>query len=314
MRVIVTGAGGFVGRGLVAALAADHDVVAIDRDCAGLAADRVRALPGDFADPAILAAAFGDGCDAVVHLATVPGGAAEQDPALAFSVNVAGTAALAEAARACGPVRFLFASSIAVIGDPMPAAVDDTTPLRPRMLYGAHKAMTEQWLATLSRRGDLDALSLRLPGIVARPRRPSGMKSAFLSNLFHAARGGERFLSPVSEAATIWLMSRPRIVRNLMHALGLPRAAAGEPFAITLPAVRTSMAALVGEIARQCGSDPGLVAYEPDPALEAGFGAQPPLATPGAESLGFASDGSLATLVAAALSAIDEQAAEMVDG
>jgi hypothetical protein len=64
------------------------------------------------------------------------------------------------------------------------------------------------------------------------------------------------------------------------------------------------MGALAGEIARQCGVDPGLVTYAPDAALEAAFAAQPPLLTPAAERAGFAHDGDLATLVASALATL----------
>ena len=103
----------------------------------------------------------------------------------------------------------------------LPALVDDITPLRPQLVYGAHKAMTEQWLATLSRRGALDALSLRLPGIVARPPGPSGMKSAFMSDVFHALRVGKPFTSPVAADATMWLMSVETVVAALLHALTL---------------------------------------------------------------------------------------------
>lgn len=74
--------------------------------------------------------------------------------------------------------------------------------------------------------------------------------------------------------------------------------------AVTLPALRISMADLVAEIARQCAVSPDLVRYAPDAALEAAFAAQPPLATPAAERAGFAHDGDLATLVSNALATI----------
>ncbi len=94
------------------------------------------------------------GCDAIVHLATVPGGAAESDPALAWRVNVDATRTLFDAAaRASTPIRLVFASSIAVFGDHLPTPLDEDTPVAPSMLYGAHKAMMETWLATLGRRG-----------------------------------------------------------------------------------------------------------------------------------------------------------------
>ena len=302
MRVLVTGAGGFVGRSLVRALGDAHEVVALDMSCAGLRV--ARAVEGDIADPAIQATATAEPLDAIVHLATVPGGAAEADPRAGWRVNMDASFGLIEAAARHGNrPRVLFASSIAVFGDPLPASVDDATPLRPRMLYGAHKAMMEQWIATLTRRGAIDGLSLRLPGIVARPRGPSGMKSAFMSDVFHALAAGERFVSPVLPEATMWLMSVTQIARNFRLALELDRAPA-EPHAVTLPAVRCTMAELVGETAARAGVDPALVAYAPEPPLEAGFGRQPPLTTAVAEALGFASDGSLAALVEAVLAEI----------
>lgn len=305
MRIIITGAGGFVGRKL-AELLADHDVVGLDHVPDGIPdLPHVTARSGDLCDAAILEAAFSNGCDAVVHLATVPGGAAEQNPDLARRVNVDATMALADAAIQAGDrPRFVFASSIAVFGDPMPANVDDDTPLAPRMLYGAHKAMMEQWLATLTRRGEIDALSLRLSGVVARPRGPSGMKSAFMSNVFHALAGGERFVMPVSAAATSWMTSLESAAGNFAHALHADLSDAPAERAVTLPALRLRMEDLVAEIARQSGQEIDAVSYAPDAELEAGFGAYPPLLTPAAEALGFSSDGDLPTLVKRALAAI----------
>jgi nucleoside-diphosphate-sugar epimerase len=233
----------------------------------------------------------------VVHLATVPGGAAELDPALAKRVNIDATMALIDAAALAGNrPRFIFASSIAVFGDPLPPQVDDSTPIAPMMVYGAHKAMMEGWIENQTRRGAIAGMSLRLPGIVARPLGPSGMKSAFLSNLFHALSVHQAIELPVSPEATLWLMSVGRIARNLIHALGID--ATGT---FTLPAIRTSMHDLVHAIVRATGSDPALATYAPDAALEAGFGRQPPLTTNASEALGFAHDGSLDDLVAAAL-------------
>jgi hypothetical protein len=64
------------------------------------------------------------------------------------------------------------------------------------------------------------------------------------------------------------------------------------------------MGDLAGEIARQCSISADLVSYAPDAALEAAFGAQPPLETPAALQAGFAHDGDLANLVSSALAAI----------
>ena len=306
MRVIVTGAGGFVGRLLVRRLVDQgHRVVALDH-VADPAAD-VEVIAGDIGDPAIITRAFAQGCDAVVHLATIPGGAAEADPAAARRVNLDATIALSEAAAAAGSrPRFVFASSIAVLGAPLPDPVDDATPLRPRLVYGAQKAMVEQWLATLSRRGELDALSLRLPGVVARPAGPSGMKSAFMSDVFHALRAGASFTSPVAADATLWLMSVDTVVTALLHALMLDGVLPDDR-AVTLPALRLRLDELVTAIAHRTGADTAQVVYRPDPGLQAAFGAYPQLITRRADALGFHHDGSADDLIASALATIAKQ-------
>ena len=305
MNILLTGAGGFVGRELGRLLVgAGHALVGIDTDAGGIPAG-IRAVGGDLADPAVRAEALGTGCDALIHLATVPGGAAEADPSASRRINVDAMYDLLVEASALKPgLRVVYASSIAVFGDPLPAQVDDATPLSPRMIYGGHKAMMEHAVAMFSNRGLIDGVTVRLPGILARPKGPSGMKSAFMSDLFHALRAGEGFTCPVSAAGSIWAQSVRQCARNFLHALTLDSGLMPPTRAVTLPALRISMADLVAEIARQCAVSPDLVRYAPDAALEAAFAAQPPLATPAAERAGFAHDGDLATLVSNALATI----------
>jgi D-erythronate 2-dehydrogenase len=306
MPVIITGAGGFVGRALVKKLLERGDnVVAFDSNADHIPAG-VRVVTGDIADPKMRGEAFRDGCSALVHLATVPGGAAEADPAASRRINIDAMYDLLDAAKAAGNrPRVVYASSIAVFGDPLPAdGVDDATLLAPKMIYGGHKAMMEIAVAMMHHRGEIDGVSVRLPGILARPKGPSGMKSAFMSDLFHALGAGEEFVCPVSEGATIWAQSVSQCGNNLVHALTMDSALMPVTRVVTFPAQRITMGALAAEIAAQCGVSTDLVSYRPDAALEAGFGAQPPLVTPAAEHAGFAHDGDLATLVANALSVI----------
>jgi D-erythronate 2-dehydrogenase len=306
MTIIVTGAGGFVGRQLIARLlAAGKSVVGMDTQAGGVP-EGARIVAGDICSAEVRAEAFRDGCSALVHLATVPGGAAEADPAASRRVNIDAMYDLLDAAKAAGKKpRVIYASSIAVFGDPLPAeGVDDLTPLAPKMVYGGHKAMMETAVSMMHHRGEIEGISVRLPGILARPKGPSGMKSAFMSDLFHALRAGEPFICPVSQGATIWAQSVAQCATNLEHALSMDASLMPVTRVVTLPAQRITMGALAAEIAKQTGASIDLVSYRPDPALEAGFGAQPPLATPAAENAGFAHDGDLATLVAKALDVI----------
>jgi nucleoside-diphosphate-sugar epimerase len=304
MTTLVTGAAGFLGRALVAQLqAADAPgdrLRLLDRVAAS--ATDAEILVGDLADPAVLETAL-DGVDRVFHLAALPGGAAEADYAASLRINLQASLDLFErlAARA-RPVRLVYASSIAVFGAPLPeAGIDDETPARPSLTYGAHKLMVETALANLTRLGRIEGVALRLPGLVARPSDGAGLKSAFMSQVFHALAAGQPYALPVGSDATMWLMSVQAAARALVHAAHLPTPPSA---ALTAPALRVSAGDLVVEIARQAGVDPGLVAYDPDPVLEAQFGRLPPLSTPTADVLGFVHDGDLPSLVATTLASL----------
>lgn len=311
MKILLTGAGGFIGRTVVAKLIdlGDVHVVGLDQSLQHLPKRRgLTTVEADLADRQVVANLFDGSIDAVVHLAAVPGGAAEDNPAGSQQINIDATLDLIGLAADQGnSPRFVFSSSIAVFGDPLPAGgVDDDTPLRPRMIYGMHKRMIEIAVATMSRRGGIDGVTLRLPGIVARPLGPSGMKSAFMSDIFHRLRAGQAYTLPVSREAQLWLMSATQCAENLARAVSLDSSALPENRVVTLPALRVSMAALVAQIAETTGSDSDIVGYDPDPQLEAGFGAHPKLETPAAERVGLAHDGSIDALVNNALSAIDD--------
>jgi len=126
VRVLVTGAAGFIGSHVSARLSArGDDVVGLDsfddfydpaRKRKNVADLTLRLVEGDIRDPAAVSTAM-DGVDAVVHLAARAGVRPSiAQPALYASVNVDGTVALLDACRARGVRRFLFASSSSVYG------------------------------------------------------------------------------------------------------------------------------------------------------------------------------------------------------
>lgn len=307
MKIVVTGGGGFVGRHIVRKLLDRGDsVTAMDVVPDGIP-EGARVVAGDIRDSSLQAEVLSEGCDGLIHLATVPGGAAEADPAASRSVNIdAMYDLLVRAAQVSDRPRVVYASSIAVLGSALPeAGVDDMTAISPGLVYGGHKAMMEISVAMMSNRGEIDGVSIRLPGILARPKGPSGMKSAFMSDIFHALREGERFTCPTSSNATIWAMSVDECARNFLHALGCDTALLPPTRAVTLPAQHARMGEIADEIAKQCGTHADLVQWRPDPELEAAFGAYPPLKTAAAERAGFADDGTVAKLVQSALQTLE---------
>ncbi len=206
--LIITGAGGFVGSRLVAALLADSRfaetrLTALDVAFEVTPTDpRVRAIKGDLTDPGVLADVLSDCPDTVVHLAGILGGAAEANYDLARSVNIDATMRLLEALRVLDTVpRVVFASSIAVFGPPLPNLVDDDVKPLPTMTYGAQKLMIETLIEQFSARGWIDGLAIRLPGVVARRDADARQRAAFLNTVFFAAEAGDPFTMPVERTA-----------------------------------------------------------------------------------------------------------------
>jgi nucleoside-diphosphate-sugar epimerase len=267
----------------------------------------VRRLPGSVADPAVVAQAFETPVDVVFHLASIPGGLAEQNFELGRQINLNATLDLLGAARAQAimvskPATFVFASSIAVFGAPLPALVDDATPLHPKLTYGAHKLIGEVLMEDFNRRGWVRARTVRLPGIVARPPQRTGQLSAFMSDIIRELSAGRSFACPVAPHSTTWLMSVHRVVDNLLHAAAIPDSVCRETRVWTLPALYCSMEQLVAAIAEVHGRKVlKRVSYGSNPELEANFGRFPPLRTAAADAAGFSHDGDLPNLVRYAL-------------
>lgn len=311
MRVMITGAAGFLGRLLVQRLLDKGQLrgqplealVLLDRQLEGFPSDpRLRLLAGSIAEPTLLRRALADGVDVVFHLVSVPGGAAEEHYALGRQVNLLATLELLDQLRnAARPPVLVYASSVAVYGAQLPARMDEQWMPRPALSYGAHKVMVETQLIDLARRGEVDGRALRLPGIVARPREPNGLRSAFMSDLMHALAAGENYCCPVSPQATAWWMSARCCVDNLLHAAELQNP--GPQRVWQLPVLHLAMDQVVEALVEAFGDDRrALVSYQPNVDLEALFGRYPPLRTPQSRALGFHHDGSAQTLVRNALS------------
>ena len=173
MKVLVTGANGFVGRQLCQTLAqAGHDVVRCVRhqrhidELARRVAGTQGVVVSDILDRDALTGGL-RGIEAVVHLAARVHVMHEtdRDPLAAYrEVNVDGTRLLAECAAQCGVSRFIFMSSIKVNGEVthgLPfCATDIPAPIDP---YGISKHQAELRLAEVATSTGMTVTSIRSP-------------------------------------------------------------------------------------------------------------------------------------------------------
>jgi nucleoside-diphosphate-sugar epimerase len=161
MRVLVTGATGFIGSEVTRQLAASgmRPRVMVRRPSRAGQLDGldVEAVYGDLTVPDTLPAAV-TGCDAVIHL----GGRAVFEPArLLAPTFVDGTRALAVAAAAAGARRFVFGSSLLVHGGSLEPVGPHVEPA-PAIDYGRIKLQMERELAAMP---GLSVASIRLPHV-----------------------------------------------------------------------------------------------------------------------------------------------------
>lgn len=168
MRVLVTGAGGYLGRAVLAQLLeAGHQPVGLVRraepDVEGVTWRR-----GDVLSKRPLRGATRD-VDAVVHLAALAGvRCAFDDPTRYYRVNVGGSLNLLEAlaSRSGQPARLLLASTVSVYGAPVwPLPITENTPTAPGNPYAASKLVAEQAVAWQVATGRLGAVVLRICNI-----------------------------------------------------------------------------------------------------------------------------------------------------
>lgn len=313
MRVLVIGGEGFIGQALVARLRQGALIegrrismlTVLDQCIVHRISDaRLRYLEGDFGQRSVLQQAIDGGVDWVFHLASIAGGAAEQNFELGLQVNLYATLQLLEVLRLTGAQpKLVFASSIGVYGVPMPAVIDEDTVALPSLSYGAHKLMSEYLVADYARRGFVNGRSLRVPGIVARPA-AAGMLSLFLSDLIRELSAGRHVVCPVAPDGMSWFMSRPALIDNLLHAAELSHEQLALQRTWLLPVLHLSVSGVVAAIARLHGQDiMSHVSYAPNAALQAQFANYPPLRCPRSEAAGFRHDGTIENLVTRSLEA-----------
>ena len=144
MKILVTGASGFIGQRLVKRLSANNSVVCLSR--AKLAAEAV-VVKGAFDRFEDLRKLDEFSFDAAVHLAAVTGGCSEED---GLSVNVLGTRRLYRYLLDRGCRQFITASSIAAVGSlhedfyPLELPMPDQHPCLALDAYGFSKSLVEE--------------------------------------------------------------------------------------------------------------------------------------------------------------------------
>jgi nucleoside-diphosphate-sugar epimerase len=238
--VLITGAGGEIGHGLVTRLTEAGasiialDVNPLDRALAPLVA---REIHGSITDGSVLERILAEfEVDRVFHLAALLSTRSEFTPVTAHHVNVEGTLNLLEFAQRQGeshgrPVVFVYPSSIAAYGLPdletkmRAGRVGEDQYAHPRTMYGCNKLYCEQlgdYYARHYKQLSADAVrrvdfrAVRFPGLISAATLPSGGTSDYAPEMIHTAAAGRPYQCFVRPDTTIPFMAMPDGVEALL--------------------------------------------------------------------------------------------------
>lgn len=247
--ILITGANGEVGHGLITKLYAMEDkpdVVSLDLRGLDKSMHHMvnRSITGDILDKELIELLLNEyEIDIIFHLAALLSSHSEFNPEIAHRVNVDGTINLlklaVEQGRSRGqPVKFLYPSSIAVYGLPnteskkAAGAIDEHQYLFPTTMYGCNKLYCEhlgryyseyyQQLSAAQSVG-IDFRCVRFPGLISAYTMPTGGTSDFVPEMLHAAAQGVSYDCFVSEDVQIPFMVMPDAIKALLMLADAPR-------------------------------------------------------------------------------------------
>src|SRR5438094_3403591 len=215
--LLITGAGGEIGHGLVSRLASPGvSIITIDVSPLdpALAPQVAREFTGSITDIGLLDRVLAEfEVERVFHLAALLSARAEFTPVTAHHVNVEGTLNLLEFAQRQGeshgrPVVFIYPSSIAAYGMPnletkmRAGAVKEDQFAHPTTMYGCNKLYCEQLGAYYARHykqlsadaiARVDFRCVRFPGLISAMTMPAGGTSDYAPEMIHAGATGEAY-------------------------------------------------------------------------------------------------------------------------
>ena len=160
--------------------------------------------------------------DAIYHLAAVLSATGEQNPQLAWDVNMNSLYHVLEIAREHEISRVFWPSSIAVFGSGAPRVnTPQNSLLIPGTIYGVTKVSGELLCNYYFTRYGLDVRSVRYPGIISSETLPSGGTTDYAVEIFYEAITKKRYICFVKEDTVLPMMYMPDCINaamNLMEA------------------------------------------------------------------------------------------------
>jgi nucleoside-diphosphate-sugar epimerase len=201
--------------------------------------------------------------DTIYQLASLLSATGEQNPDLAFSINLLGLKNTLDVARETGVKKVFWPSSIAAFGPTTPREnTPQRTVLEPTTMYGVTKVAGELLLQYYHRKYGLDTRSVRYPGLISYKAEPGGGTTDYSVAIFYEAIRQKKYQCFVSAETVLPMMYMPDAIRGTIELMDAPREALTVSTSYNLAAISFSAKELADEVARIV---PGFTCdYKPD--------------------------------------------------
>lgn len=262
MKILITGAGGFLGQFLARELLSDPnhqvvltDIVDVPVPKGAKHPQHATCIKADLLhDRSVITADL----DAAYIFHGIMSAGSEANYDLGMDVNLESTKLLLQTIRQVRPgLRVIYASSQAVYGRPLPDVITESVLPTPEGSYGSQKLMCEILINDMTRRGFIDAFSLRFPSISVRPGKPAPAASAFISGIIREPLAGKECVVPVTDRSFPSNVCSPKtLVDNLVYALTLPSDALPKhKRVINAPGIVVTIQEMLDALAKVAGED-----------------------------------------------------------
>lgn len=228
-KVLLLGAGGQIGVELTEALCKKYgaeNVLPTDiKESHPLLESMGRYARLDAMDKEAIGALIKDeGFTQVYHLAAVLSATGEQNPKLAWDINMESLMGLLELGKELGLKKIFWPSSIAVFGPSSPKhQTAQATIIEPASMYGITKNAGENLCAYYNKKYDMDIRSIRYPGLISYKSPPGGGTTDYAIDIFYKALEGNTFSCFLREDAYLPMMFMDDAIRATLELMDAPK-------------------------------------------------------------------------------------------
>lgn len=266
--VLVLGAGGQIGTDLVERLRYDRGsdkIIASDvKDPVGYLRDSGPYVKADVLDYNAIARIVDQHQVREIYLlAALLSATAEQNPKLAWKLNMEGLFNVLDIAKEKGGMKIFWPSSIAVFGPTTPRNhTPQHTIMEPTTVYGVSKQAGERWCEYYFQKFGVDVRSLRYPGLISYKSPPGGGTTDYAVDIYHKALEKGHYECFLSENTLLPMMYMPDAIEATLRLMESPSLKVKIRSSYNVAAFSFDPHTIAGEIAKHV---PGFtISYHPD--------------------------------------------------